>query len=124
MSVSESLKKAQRKYQKTEKGKVSQSRYHQTEKGKAAHRRYRQSEKGKAAQKHFYTNHPNYLKAKSAVNNAIRDGKLPRPDTLLCHYCPKPAQQYHHWRGYEPEHWLDIVPVCKQCHHKCKKKIA
>lgn len=100
-------------------------KYRNSEKGKTTRKRYRQSEKGKSVQqagiKHFKALYPNQCRATSAVNHAIRDCKLPRSDTLLCHYCPKPAQQYHHWHGYEPEHWLDVVPVCKGCHIKKKR---
>ena len=117
------------KYRKTEKGKATHrkesKKYKKTLKGKAIRKRYQQGEKGKASRKRFVDRHPNQLKAKNAVNNAITAGKLPRPDSLLCHYCSilhrKPAQQYHHWKGYEPEHWLDVVPVCLDCHSKYQK---
>lgn len=103
-------------------------RYDQSEKGKAAQKRRRQTEKYKATQKRYRERYqircPERLKAKDAVNYAIRVGKLARPNSLLCHYCPKPAQQYHHWQGYDPKHWLDVIPVCIGCHQKCKKKIA
>lgn len=110
----------QQNYRKTEKGKLAQKRYQQTEKGKITYRKgvakYLKTPKGKAIRESFNARNPNYRKAKNAINNAIRDGKLPRAKTLLCHYCPKPAQQYHHWHGYEPEHWLDVVPACRKCH--------
>ena len=115
MTVSESRKKAQRKYQKTTKGKATQKRYEQTEKGKAVCR---------ATLKRFYSRHPERRNATTYVNNAIRDGKLPHPDTLQCYYCPAQAEQYHHWHGYESEHLLDVVPTCAKCHHKFRKKIA
>ena len=102
-----------RVYRRSAKGKAVNRRYQQSEKGKAAYKRYNQTEKGKARQKRY----PNQIKATRAVNHAIRAGKLPRPDTFSCHYCPKPAQQYHHWHGYEKEHWLDVVPVCIDCHN-------
>ena len=109
----------QRRYRKTPEGKVYQKCYQKP---------YRQSEKGKishqASNKCFSVLHPNYIKAHSAVSCAIKTGKLISPKFLLCHYCSKPAQQYHHWKGYAPEHWLDVIPVCKECHYKCKKKIA
>jgi len=115
-------RRAIKKHRQTEKGKATHraimKRYEKSEKGKATRKTYIKSEKGKARQKRFYNCHPNNLKAKTAVNNAIRSGKLPRANTLLCHYCPKPAQQYHHWHGYEPEHWLDVVPVCVKCHRE------
>lgn len=99
-------------------------KYCQTEKDRANHKRFDQSEKGKARNKRFNICHPNRKKATHAVSNAIRAGRLPRPDSLLCHYCPVQAQEYHHWHGYEPEHWLDVIPVCIECHYKYKRKIA
>jgi hypothetical protein len=40
---------------------------------------------------------------------------LPRVRNLQCHYCGNRAHQYHHHRGYAPEHWLDVVPACRKC---------
>lgn len=106
--------------------------YRQTEKGRAYFKRYRQSEKGRIARriahrigdKRYSNLYPERRKARKAISNAIHAGRLPRPDTLQCHYCPAQAKEYHHHKGYEPEYWLDVVPVCIQCHQKCKKKIA
>lgn len=106
--------------------------YQQSPKGKAVNRKaqgkYRKTPKGKtanqAAQRRFCVRHPERRKAKNAITCAITAGKLPRPDTLQCHYCPKPAQQYHHWHGYEKEHRLDVVPVCILCHSKIRRKVA
>ena len=105
------------------------SNYKKTEKGKITHRKsnekYRNSVKGKIAHrltdKRFSVRHPNQRKAKHAINNTIQAGKLISSRFLLCHYCSKPAQQYHHFLGYEPKHWFDVVPVCISCHSKCKK---
>lgn len=84
-------------------------------------KKYQQTEKRKITQKivnkNFRIRHPERRKAQNAVSNAIATGKLPRANTLLCHYCPKPAQQYHHWHGYEKEHWLDVIPICVKCHN-------
>jgi len=113
---SEKGKTAKKHYQKSDKGRVTQKRFSKTEKFKSAVKRYRESEKGKDTFRRFSIRHPKYQKAVKAVNQAIVNSKLPRPDTLLCHYCPKPAQQYHHWHGYEPEHLLDIIAVCRECH--------
>jgi len=94
--------------------------YAQSEKGKAAHIRYDKSEKGKAAhrinQKRFHIRNPDYMKANIAIGDAVQAGRLPRPDTFSCHYCSKSAKQYHHYKGYACEHWLDVVPVCIPCH--------
>ncbi len=64
---------------------------------------------------------PERFKARWKVNNAVRDGKLPRIKTLLC-ACGKQAQQYHHHNGYAPEHALDVVPMCRPCHRKADGK--
>ena len=116
------------RYAQSEEGKIAHrkafKKYARTEKGKAARKRYAQSEKGKVNQKRFYVHHPNQIKAKKAVYYSIKIGRLPRPDTLFCHYCNHPAEHYHHWQGYEPEHWLDVVPACVECHKKEHRKVA
>lgn len=121
---SERYKAIRKQYEQSEEGKVAIKRYRQSEKGKIKDKHYYQSEKGKASSKLYYSHHPEEHKARQAINNAITSGKLPRPDTLLCHYCPKPAQEYHHWHGYEMAHWLDVIQVCRNCHIKCEKKNA
>ena len=116
------------KYAKTEKGKQARRRAEQqrakTEKRKMAqtkyNKKYRRTENGKAIQaealKRYAQKHPERLKAKRAVENAIKAGKLPRPDTFQCSYCPKQAEQYHHHKGYAQKHWLDVIPMCFLCH--------
>lgn len=115
-----------KKYRQTKQGKAMRqketARYYKTEKGKATRKRYQQSEKGKVTYKHSRIRHPECFKARRAVMRAITTGRLPRPNTRLCHYCPKPAQQYHHHKGYAPEHQLDVVPVCRKCHQNIPKK--
>lgn len=136
------------KYQKSDKGKVVQKRYEQSEKNKTnkktyqateksrkSHRiaifKYDHSNKGRICQsrhrrtdifKNTQSKYRKYnfqkLKARSSVNVAIKKGELPRPNTLLCNYCPNQAEDYHHHKGYAPEYWLDVIPVCKKCHKK------
>ncbi len=105
-------------YNKTTEYKAATKRYHQSEKGKTYKKYYRQTKKHKATQKRYHIRHPEHHKAQNAANYAIRTGRLIAPRFLLCHYCPKPAQEYHHWQGYKPEYWLDVVPVCISCHNK------
>jgi hypothetical protein len=122
---SEAGKFSDKKYNQSDKGKAALKRYQQSEKGKVvcrkANKKYRQSKKGKAANRREgfrkRRKYPEKVKAIKAVSHAIEASKLPRANTLLCHYCSKPAQQYHHWHGYEPDHWLDVVPVCIKCHN-------
>ncbi len=50
--------------------------------------------------------------ARRAVGNAIRQGVIPRANTLTCVDCGKPAFCYDHRRYDEP---LNVDPVCKSC---------
>ena len=109
-------RKAVQRYLRTEKGKVAQRRYRQSKKGKFTIKRFQQTDKMKTAQRKYYLKYPERRKARSAVDWAIRSGKLPRPDSLQCHYCNCLAKEYHHYKGYKPEYWLDVVPVCMKCH--------
>jgi len=99
--------KRDKKYRQTEKYKATQKRYHQSEKCRVANRK-------RAAR--FRIKYPDHFKARQVVNNAIVVGRLPRPDTLQCHYCQKQAAEYHHWDGYAKEHWFDVIPICTKCH--------
>ena len=93
--------------------------YCKSEKGKATHERYEQSEKGEANKKRcakrYRLKFPYKNKANKAVQRAIKERQLPPPKSLKCS-CGEPAKEYHHHKGYEPEHWLDVVPVCIKCH--------
>ena len=109
----------QRVYRATESGKASQHRrdtkYQATKAGKESKRRCNAK---------YRERHPEKTEAQKAVNNAITAGKLPRPDTLKC-TCKGPAKEYHHHKGYAPEHWFDVVPKCTGCHrvlHTCLKR--
>jgi hypothetical protein len=58
--------------------------------------------------------------ARRAVNNAVRDGKMPRITTQQCAVCGVQAKEYHHHNGYDMAHWLDVVPLCGVCHGKTR----
>ena len=129
-------KSCRKAYQQSERGRAvsrkAVAKNQHTPNGKAVHRKavakYRRTPKGKAVKRKsiakYYAHHPNYVRAINAVNHAIHAGKLPRPDSLPCHYCPAQAQEYHHYRGYEPEHWLDVIPLCRICHANIHKVAA
>ena len=103
-------------YRVTNEGKESKRRrsgkYCRTEKGKATQRR------GDAKQK---DHNPERIKARWAVHHAVRNGKLPRPDTFICSCKKRKAQEYHHHKGYAKQRWLDVVPKCTDCHTKLHK---
>ena len=117
-------KTVRNRYQHSKAGKAALKRYQQSKRGKKAFNRYRISDKCKKAQKRYHIRHPEYHKAQSAVMVAVRAGRLPRPNTLQCHYGPHTAQEYHHHLGYASEHLLDVVPACKSCHILFRRRIA
>ncbi|KKM67253.1 hypothetical protein LCGC14_1473010 [marine sediment metagenome] len=118
--------KYQREYEKTDKHKLYMLRYNQSEKGKAKnHRatsRYRQTDKGrlnsKKCSERYRIRYPERIKAKDAVHNAVLADKIPCIRTRRCYFCFEQAEQYHHYKGYKPKFWLDVIPVCKKCHRK------
>lgn len=132
MRIKQKQKFNRKLYRQSERGKVAQKRYTQSEKCKATKKRYRQSRRGKilrkiarkSCDKKYVIAHPKQIKAIYKVYCAITSGKMPRPDTLQCISCPAQAQHYHHSKGYEPEHWFDVIPVCRNCHREIHKKSA
>ena len=67
-------------------------------------------------------------RAHTAVNDAIRRGKLVRPE--ICQDCKQPGHQFkdgraaiqaHHHKGYD--HPLDVMWLCMQCHVKYDPRV-
>ena len=78
-------------------------------------------EKERERTRNYRKSNPDKYKATGSVNNAIRDGKLIRPNNCSC--CGKECKpQGHHW-SYEEENWLDVVWLCTQCHSSEHKRL-
>ena len=81
---------------------------------------YRKTEARKKTVHEYYIRikhkHTVRRQARAKIRRAVQAGRIVRPDTLLCCRCSENAVEYHHHLGYEPDHWLDVVPVCKKCH--------
>lgn len=90
--------------------------YRKTESRKITVRKYAQTEKCRINQKRYCERYPERRRAKESVYIEIRAGRMASAKTLACYYCPKPAEEYHHWRGYAKRYWLDVVPACVECH--------
>ncbi len=56
------------------------------------------------------------IRARDAVSNAIKRGELPPAQQCSCVRCGQPAAAYHHHKGYRRENFLDVKPVCHDCH--------
>jgi len=62
---------------------------------------------------------PDRRRAHSAVNNAVRDGRLDKPGS--CTECGNETVIHgHHHHGYTKEHWLDVQWLCAPCHKKAE----
>lgn len=61
-------------------------------------------------------------RARKVCTLAILSGKVVKTD--YCQWCYEIASpkelQAHHWRGYDPAHWLDVKFVHRTCHRKCE----
>ncbi len=122
----------QKAYQKTDIYLSKQRAYRKTKRGREVHRkalaRYYQSEKGRAsrriASQKFRKNHPDRTIANSSVAEAVKAGRIPRPDSLNCCCCYEPAKQYHHYLGYNKKQRLDVKAVCVKCHTKIHWNVA
>ncbi len=58
------------------------------------------------------------LRARDAVNRAVRLGKIPRARDCDCVDCGHSAAHYDHVHGYAKDDWLRVEPVCTTCHGK------
>ncbi len=110
-------------YDGSEKGKATRKKFEKTDTFKLIQKRYNQSDKGRLNQKRqneAFKKRPDYYtmtRAYNTVHTAIKAGTLPHPTTKICHNCKvNQAREYHHYLGYEPEHRLDVIPLCIECH--------
>jgi len=101
-----SIRKAQRKYYNSEKDLARRQRHHQTEKWRVTNRRSVQV---------WQNRNPIKKKAAHTVHYAVTKGDLPNAASCACVDCSAQAEEYHH-ESYKPEHWLDVVPLCRRCH--------
>lgn len=88
------------------------------------HTEYGKSEKGKEVQKRRHEKHPLHRKARGAVSFALRSGKITRPKHCQIDGCTEMRLQAHHWKGYAPEHWLDVQWLCHKHHLEAERNNA
>ena len=128
----EQCKECTKAHSKTPAGIASRLKYYHSDKGKAARLRnkpplavqrertkiYRQSESGKAKCKayddKFKDEHPDRVRAITAVMHAIQRSKITRPKH--CSHCGKKRKVQGHHESYEPKQWLRVVWLCASCH--------
>lgn len=131
---SENSKEAQRRWNKSKKGKERLKRYYLKNKRNlsfraiksAASLRYIHTQKGQESLRRnrplYEQRYPERRKARTAVMHAVERGDIPPAKELDCAHCGQPALEYHHFLGYERNHWLDVIPLCHPCHTEADLK--
>jgi hypothetical protein len=88
----------------------------------ARHRRYARQyraanpDKVRAEDLRHRQKFPGRYYARQEVHKAVLRGELMKASDRPCHDCGLLALMYDHYRGYAPEHALDVQPVCGFCH--------
>lgn len=72
--------------------------------------------------KNYRYKYPDKYKAHNAVNNAIRDGLLFRPEICQCCGVKVDKLEGHH-ESYDECQWLNVVWLCDKCHKNRHKEI-
>jgi hypothetical protein len=74
----------------------------------------------KDKQTRYRLNNSLKIKARQAIFIALRAGTIVKP--LVCDLCRRPLLvEAHHWHGYTPDKWLDVVWACGECHNQFEK---
>lgn len=66
-------------------------------------------------QRKYRAEEPEKYRARNAVSNAVRDGRLFRPDH--CTACGTSCIPEGHHPSYEVSEWLTVDWLCSSCHH-------
>lgn len=98
--------------------------WNRTESAKISYKKYRSTEKYREySRQRYLLEKPNKKKAGYYVHNALRSGKLKRPE--YCEECgikdwgkERSMIEGHHYKGYEPENWFNIKWLCTNCHKR------
>lgn len=118
-------KECQKERSQTIEFKQTQQRYYRTKERQESLKNYtsRPEIKSRINEQHkqYAKSHPDKSSARRAVGDAVKGGKIPPAKMCNCVVCQKPARDYHHYLGYERQHRLDVVPVCRSCHPKLDK---
>lgn len=67
----------------------------------------------------YWARTPDQKKCNYLVGNAIRDGRMTRPDG--CWYCGKECKPEAHHSFYDPERFDVVTWLCRSCHVRAHK---
>ena len=86
--------------------------------------KFHQSEKGKIARREYVARNREKTNAVRIVRSAVEKGLLPKVSEQKCSYCDNQAKHYHHPRGYDSTHHLDVIQLCVACHNHSHTALA
>lgn len=80
------------------------------------------TKKGKMSRKRSMSKwrkrNPEKVKAERMTFSKVMSGAIRSARESKCVECGEQAVHLHHHNGYEEEHLLDVIPVCRICHKK------
>lgn len=95
----------------------AEAKYRKTGKGRQVHRKtnakYSTSEKGKAYEARRRIRDREKIRSRKILHNAIRDGKLIRPESCSVSGCDGKDIEGHHEDYSKP---LKVTWLCRSCH--------
>jgi len=101
------------------------NRYQNDQRVKKRHRRYATTDRGKAilrkSRQKWLDNNEEKRAAHVLLGNAVRDGRIMKPDT--CMFCDATGRLEGHHEDYAKP--LEVIWLCRSCHvavHREKKK--
>ena len=118
--VAEARKAQTKAYREIPEVKEKKAEYQQTDVGRA-------SQKKSNDKRHATPEGQQKDKARAAVGYAVETGRMLKPErcSLYFPFYPicKGQIEGHHYKGYDPEHWLDVEWICRY-HHDMSDKLA
>jgi hypothetical protein len=123
--VQSRCKLCQLEWKRSPAGKASISKHNKTSAAKLARSRWFKTDNGRKNRRDTQAAYRKCHRAMVAARNAVRAAKgrgdIKPASQQPCTHCGRKAAGYHHHKGYEPKHHLDVIPLCKPCHFEADK---
>lgn len=91
----------------------NQRKYHKTDK-------YKQDSRLRSTR--FAKVNRDKTRAAQFIYYAIQAGVIEKPEVADCGHAGNP--EAHHYLGYEPRHWIDVIWLCSACHRRVGVELA
>ncbi|MEK6879082.1 MAG: NUMOD3 domain-containing DNA-binding protein [Nanoarchaeota archaeon] len=113
-----------KKYHDSPRAKEKRKYYNRTEKAKQRFKRFRSKPQYRIYARNRYHSQPeNKRKAQYYMSNAIRDKRLIKTKSCLLCGGNEVRIEGHHYKGYDPENWLNVIWLDVPCHKKAHEVV-